>query len=126
MQDKQPRVLHVDGDSRVEEEVTRLLRSVCADCDISVIDHGRKAIEKFRSEHFDLVILDAWVQAGNGFEICRRIRESDRNVPIIFYAVLAGQNAKGFAERAGATAFHTSESPSDFIDSVSLALNRKK
>ena len=126
MQGKQPRVLHVDGDSRVEEEVTRLLSSVCADCDISVVDRGQKAIEMFRSKPFDLVILDAWIQAGNGFEICRKIRETDKNVPIIFYAILAGQTAKGFAERAGATAFHTSESPADFIDSVSRALNVKK
>lgn len=126
MQGKQPRVLHVDGDSRVEEEVTRLLRSVCADCSISVVDHGRKAIERFRDEPFDLVILDAWIQAANGFEICRRIREIDKDVPIIFYAILAGQNARGFAERAGATAFHTSEAPGDFIDSVSKALRGPK
>ncbi len=47
-------------------------------------DHGKKALEIFPSQHFDLVILDIMLPDLDGFQICEQIRLSDQKTPIIF------------------------------------------
>jgi two-component system alkaline phosphatase synthesis response regulator PhoP len=35
---------------------------------------------------FALYILDTWLGQGNGIDLCKRIRASDRDTPIMFYS----------------------------------------
>ena len=44
---------------------------------------GRSGLEKSLSGAFDLILLDVMLPGINGFEICERIREKDREQPII-------------------------------------------
>jgi two-component system, OmpR family, response regulator ChvI len=43
-----------------------------------------KALQQFRPNYYDLVLLDIKMPVLNGFELCKKIREVDRTVPIIF------------------------------------------
>ncbi len=50
---------------------------------VQVAADGRKGWQTFSSFHPDLIILDIMLPLVNGFELCRRIRGEDSDVPII-------------------------------------------
>ena len=45
---------------------------------------GRQAMELWRSEKPDLLCLDIMMPILDGYEVCRRVRASDRSLPILF------------------------------------------
>jgi DNA-binding response OmpR family regulator len=45
---------------------------------------GREAVELWRSGRPDLLCLDIMMPHVDGYEVCRRVRASDRTVPILF------------------------------------------
>ena len=47
-----------------------------------------KALQEFRPNYYDLVILDIRMPVLNGFELCKRIMELDKKVHIIFITAL--------------------------------------
>lgn len=60
---------------------------------------GSEALEKIDSS-VDLVILDIMMVGMNGFEVCRRIRESSY-APILFLSAMSGDTEKVAALTAG-------------------------
>lgn len=51
--------------------------------EVDYAGEGRSGLEKGLSGAFDLILLDVMLPGVNGFEICERIREKDREQPII-------------------------------------------
>lgn len=51
---------------------------------VTIATDGEKAIEKFKSGHFHLVILDVMIPKMDGFAVCETIRLDNRKVPIMF------------------------------------------
>jgi DNA-binding response OmpR family regulator len=45
---------------------------------------GKKAIDLWRTEKPDLLCLDIMMPGVDGYEVCRRVRASDRKIPILF------------------------------------------
>jgi DNA-binding response OmpR family regulator len=43
-----------------------------------------KVLEEFRPNYYDLVILDVKMPVLNGFELCKKIRELDKSIQIVF------------------------------------------
>src|SRR5512141_1323479 len=75
-----PRILLVeDEDSLVESVRYSLEREGFA---VTVAGDGRRAIERFRAEPPDLVILDLMLPEMSGLDVCRLIRERS-TVPIV-------------------------------------------
>jgi DNA-binding response OmpR family regulator len=56
------------------------------DCQATIASTGAEAIEQFEADPADLVVLDVQLPPPNGFEVCRRIRETS-NVPILMLTV---------------------------------------
>jgi len=48
-----------------------------------------KALQEFKPHFYDLVILDIKMPVLNGFELCRKIREVDSTIEIIFITALS-------------------------------------
>lgn len=46
-------------------------------------DDGRKALEYFESQEFDLIILDIMLPFYDGFEVAQKIREKSPKIPIL-------------------------------------------
>src|SRR5690606_40772216 len=74
------RILVVDDDTALAEMIGIVLRTegfepvFCAD--------GAKAVEEWRTQHPDLVLLDLMLPGMDGIEICTRIR-AESGIPII-------------------------------------------
>jgi PAS domain S-box-containing protein len=55
--------------------------------DFDMVDNGRKAIEKLRVKHYDIVLMDIHMPEMNGYEAAKSIRvdfeEPKRSIPII-------------------------------------------
>ncbi len=51
---------------------------------------GKEGLDKALSGRFDLILLDIMLPGINGFEICERIRDRDRDQPIIMLTAKSG------------------------------------
>lgn len=51
--------------------------------------NGEEGMEVFRSEHFNMIILDIMMPKKDGFTLAREIREEDKRTPIIFLTAKA-------------------------------------
>lgn len=77
----QRKVLIVEDDAAIRDALVEAIQAdghatVCA------VD-GQQAVRLFGGEAFDLVLLDLMLPVVNGYDVCRRIREKDRRVPIL-------------------------------------------
>lgn len=45
---------------------------------------GREALDRALDGDFDLIVLDVMLPSLDGFEICQRLREAGRDVPVLF------------------------------------------
>lgn len=55
--------------------------------EIETFHTGKKAVESFNLNHYDLILLDLLLPDINGFEICKKIREKS-TIPIIMLTAL--------------------------------------
>ncbi len=56
--------------------------------EISVAFDGRTGVNLVQENDFDLVILDIMLPEMNGLEVCKEIRKTNKNVPILFLTAL--------------------------------------
>jgi two-component system OmpR family response regulator len=77
-----PRVLVVDDEPNIRELVQVALRF--HGCAVTTGATGNDALRLAESEQPDLIVLDVMLPDIDGFEVCRRLRASDNEVPIIF------------------------------------------
>jgi len=78
--DTQRRILLVEDEESLAESIRYTLEQ--EGFTVTVAVDGRKAVERFRSEHPDLVILDLMLPELSGLDVCRLIRQ-ESNVPIV-------------------------------------------
>ena len=62
----------------------------------------RDALQKAKTESFDLILLDNRLPDGDGVDLCRSIREFNTTTPIIFYTAAAYPADKARGLMAGA------------------------
>jgi two-component system KDP operon response regulator KdpE len=86
-----------------EPQVRRAFRAILSSQGCAVIEarDGTEAIEEIKADAPDLVLLDINMPGIDGFETCRRIRESSA-VPIIIVTVRGAEKDKVLALDAGA------------------------
>lgn len=81
MNERQHRLLVVDDDSRLRDLLTRYLSEQGYEVK-AVGDSGQ--MDRARSrEHFDLIVLDLMLPGEDGLTICRRLRGTGDNTPIV-------------------------------------------
>jgi len=81
MTDRQHRLLVVDDDTRLRDLLTRYLGD--QGFEVRAVGDGVQ-MDKLRSrEHFDLLVLDLMMPGEDGLAICRRLRGTGDQTPII-------------------------------------------
>jgi DNA-binding response OmpR family regulator len=81
MNDRQNRLLVVDDDSRLRDLLTRYLGE--QGFEVRAVGDAAQ-MERLRSrEHFDLIVLDLMLPGEDGLSICRRLRGTGDNTPIV-------------------------------------------
>ena len=68
---------------------------------------GKEAIEKFFDQEFHLVILDITLPDLDGMEICKQLREKDKNTPILMLTCHSDESDKVLALELGADDYVT-------------------
>ena len=98
-----PRVLYIEDHDDTRELVQLVLEQRSYEVVTgSTIESG---IALAGSQHFDLYLLDSWLPDGSGLDLCRQIREFDRDTPILFYSAAAYEIDKDQALNCGAQAY---------------------
>ncbi len=75
------RILIVEDDAMLADGLARSLRQ--SDYAVDWVDSAERALLATEHETFDLVILDIGLPGLDGFEMLRRLRRSERYVPVI-------------------------------------------
>ena len=71
----------------------------------TMVSTATEGLRRLLEHQFDIVVLDNWLPDLDGVELCRQIREFNRQTPIVFYsaAVMGSEDREAFA--SGANAF---------------------
>lgn len=89
---------------------------------------GRVGLQKALSFVYDLIILDVMLPELNGIEVCRLIREKNKEIPILILSARSTQDYYESAKEAGANAYMIKPFLfEDFYKQIdNLAGNKKK
>jgi DNA-binding response OmpR family regulator len=100
MESRQRHVLYIEDHDDTRELVTLVLaeRNYRVTTGTTLADAFRLAGE----HHFDLYILDSWLPDGSGIDLCRRLREFNPCIPILFLSGAAYEADKEAAINSGA------------------------
>lgn len=79
-------VLLVEDDYSLRESTAMLLEE--AGMTVTAVSDGQEAIARFRSDPFDLILLDIMLPTLDGLDVCRTVR-SYSNVPLIMLTAKA-------------------------------------
>ena len=82
------RILVVEDESTIADAVLYALRADGLQAEHFLL--GRPALERLRSQAFDVVILDVGLPDVSGFELCRDLRQFSE-VPVIFLTARDGE-----------------------------------
>ena len=63
---------------------------------------GEDAVLQVHNEKPDLILLDVMMPKINGFEVCRQIKEKNKQIPIIMFTAKGQEKDKEMGKRAGA------------------------
>ena len=93
------KVMGIDDEDNLRQALEQLLVSNgYAFCGARDAESG---LELLASEHPDLLLLDVMLPGTNGFDLCARIREQGRRIPVIFLSAKCDIVDKSIGFRAG-------------------------
>lgn len=110
--------------------IQKVVNLTFADEDIEVISvrNGDSAIDKFREDSPDLVLADVNMPGLNGYEICEKIKEINKNIPVILLVGSFEPFDEDRAKWVGADDYLTKpfQSISQLVNKVTDLLNLEK
>lgn len=74
-------VLYVEDEEEVREALARYLRRRFAKVDTA--ENGQEGLEKFKQNHYDIVITDVRMPIMDGLEMAKKIKEITEDMPVI-------------------------------------------
>jgi two-component system, OmpR family, phosphate regulon response regulator PhoB len=103
MQASKHRILVVED----HDDTRDLVRLILAGCnyDVQTASTFSEAAKLVQARGFSLFIFDSILPDGYGLDLCRQVRQFDKDTPIAFCSGLAYEKDKGQALGAGAQAY---------------------
>jgi len=98
------RILYVDDDPANLDLLAYWLKHDCG-YEITTAVSGHQASQLIEKFTYDLYLLDYCLTDTTAISLCRKIRQKDRQVPIIIYSALDRDIDRRLAARAGADLF---------------------
>lgn len=105
MQPYSPRILCMDNDRDSCDLIRLMLQNSNADYRITSVLTSSEAFSMAAIERFDLYILDYRLMGISGVEVCRILRRTDTDTPIMFFTAEAHERERQEAMQAGADAY---------------------
>jgi DNA-binding response OmpR family regulator len=94
------RVLLVEDDADLATLLALHLRE--AGYAVEAVADGALALQRALAEPFDLVVLDLMLPGMGGMEVCRRLREADRTVPVLMLTARGSETDRVLGLETGA------------------------
>jgi len=118
-----PRILVVDDDPTVADVVRRYLER--AGMTVELAADGDTALAAFAARPPDLVVLDLMLPGVDGLEVCRRMRQSSADLPIIMLTAMGEEIDRIVGLQLGADDYVTKPfSPRELVLRVQSVLRR--
>lgn len=76
------KILIVEDDFNIASGLVQLMQ--LEGHDASAVHDGQQGLKTYQEDVFDLMIVDIMMPVMDGYELCRRIRQNDKDIPIIF------------------------------------------
>lgn len=105
MQTLTPRILIIDDDLDNAELIKLLLQYSDTACDITSVQTPEAGLRLAATQNFDLFLLDYRLPSMSGAEVCRRIRRTNADTPVLFFTGSAFERDRWDAMQAGANAY---------------------
>lgn len=103
MQELRGRVLMVEDNLTNQLVITSLLEDY--GIEIEIANNGQEAVDMFTPDRYALILMDLQMPIMNGYEASRRIRELDREIPIIALTANVMNNETETTRAAGMNAY---------------------
>ena len=81
---KNMKVLYVEDNAEAQSQTIKMLENFFDD--ISVANNGQEGLELFKNDSFHIVFTDIEMPVMNGILMIEKIREIDKNIPIIIFS----------------------------------------
>ncbi|MBS1664607.1 MAG: response regulator transcription factor [Bacteroidetes bacterium] len=98
-------VLIIEDDPSIIELLTIHLTDLS--CQVTSVRHGTEGLDIATKTSFDLIILDLMLPGANGLDICRNIRRSGSNTPILILSAKSEEIDKVLGLETGADDYLT-------------------
>jgi len=116
-------VLIIEDDANIVELLTIHLKDL--NCEIITANNGTVGLSLAVGQRFDLIILDIMLPGLNGIEVCRKIRQTDRQSPILMLTAKSEEIDKVIGLETGADDYLTKPfSVREFIARVKVIFRR--
>jgi len=97
-----PRILIIDDDPISSELIEVMLQYSDTAYDITSVQTPEEGLRLAAVQRFDLFVLDYFLPGTSGTEVCRTIRQTDADTPIMFFSGAAHERERREALGAGA------------------------
>ncbi len=87
---KNLKILYVEDEIVLRDTTCSSLEPILKE--IVVADNGKEALEKFENDTFDVIVTDLSMPVMTGTEMIQKIREKDKDIPIIVTTAYGSQN----------------------------------
>jgi len=104
--------------------IQRLIQMEMANYDLTFALTGEQGVDAF-SESFDCVILDIGLPGMDGIEVCQKLRELDRKVPILFYSTNDSVDVVNKCTEVGGSGFLSKPQPIGKLSEYVEMFNKK-
>ena len=114
------KILCVDGDEDTCLLVKYLLKPL--DYEVTTVNDLTSGLKIARATDYDLCLIAYKLSEGTGIEFCEKLREVDRQTPILFWSERVYESDRQRALEAGANAFMRKPCDYDSIPTIIFQL----